>query len=181
MSPACFLLACHSLNHSPLLTQTHTLPPLPPPPQKKKKTNNKPSNPLTHTHIYIYTHIHTQGPTSAGKTTLVEYLAARTGHACVRVNNHEHTDVAEYLGQYAADPQTGRLCFVDGLLVRALREGHWCVGVGGWVGVSDGAAGSGVWMEGCRHAGSALAHTIAVDPQPTPRNTHTHPFASLPL
>jgi midasin len=66
-----------------------------------------------------------QGPTSAGKTTLVEYLAARTGHACVRINNHEHTDVAEYIGQYTADPQTGRLRFVDGLLVRALREGRW--------------------------------------------------------
>ena len=66
-----------------------------------------------------------QGPTSAGKTTLVASLAARTGHACVRINNHEHTDVAEYIGQYTADPQTGRLRFVDGLLVRALREGRW--------------------------------------------------------
>lgn len=66
-----------------------------------------------------------QGPTSAGKTTLVEYLAARTGHRCVRINNHEHTDVAEYIGQYASDPQSGRLRFVDGLLVQALREGHW--------------------------------------------------------
>ena len=43
-----------------------------------------------------------QGPTSAGKTSLVEYLAARAGHRCVRVNNHEHTDIAEYLGSYTA-------------------------------------------------------------------------------
>lgn len=32
-----------------------------------------------------------EGPTSAGKTTLVEYLAARCGHEIVRINNHEHT------------------------------------------------------------------------------------------
>ena len=68
-----------------------------------------------------------QGPTSVGKTTLVEYLAAATGHRCVRINNHEHTDVSEYTGSYAADPVTGRLAFVEGVLVRALREGHWIV------------------------------------------------------
>lgn len=32
-----------------------------------------------------------EGPTSAGKTTLVEYLAARCGHKVIRINNHEHT------------------------------------------------------------------------------------------
>lgn len=32
-----------------------------------------------------------EGPTSAGKTTLVEYLAAICGHEVVRINNHEHT------------------------------------------------------------------------------------------
>lgn len=32
-----------------------------------------------------------EGPTSAGKTTLVEYIAARCGHRVVRINNHEHT------------------------------------------------------------------------------------------
>ena len=32
-----------------------------------------------------------EGPTSAGKTTLVEYIAARCGHKVVRINNHEHT------------------------------------------------------------------------------------------
>ncbi|EWM28421.1 mdn1 midasin family protein [Nannochloropsis gaditana] len=68
-----------------------------------------------------------QGPTSAGKTTLVEYLAARTGHVCVRINNHEHTDVSEYTGAYAPDPITGHLRFQDGLLVKALREGAWLI------------------------------------------------------
>jgi midasin len=32
-----------------------------------------------------------EGPTSGGKTTLVEYIAARLGHHVVRINNHEHT------------------------------------------------------------------------------------------
>ncbi|EIN12894.1 P-loop containing nucleoside triphosphate hydrolase protein [Punctularia strigosozonata HHB-11173 SS5] len=68
-----------------------------------------------------------EGPTSAGKTSSIEYLAKRTGHHFVRINNHEHTDIQEYLGAYVSDPSTGKLVFKDGLLVRALREGHWIV------------------------------------------------------
>lgn len=68
-----------------------------------------------------------QGPTSAGKTSAVEYLARRTGHRFVRINNHEHTDIQEYLGTYASDPDSGRLVFHEGLLVRALRRGDWIV------------------------------------------------------
>ena len=34
-----------------------------------------------------------QGPTAGGKTSLVQELARCTGHKCVRVNNHEGTDV----------------------------------------------------------------------------------------
>lgn len=68
-----------------------------------------------------------EGPTSAGKTSSVEFLARRTGHQFVRINNHEHTDIQEYIGSYVADPITGKLVFQDGLLVRALRFGHWIV------------------------------------------------------
>ncbi|KAG2155783.1 uncharacterized protein EDB93DRAFT_1101572 [Suillus bovinus] len=68
-----------------------------------------------------------EGPTSAGKTSAVEYLARRTGHNFIRINNHEHTDVQEYLGSYVSDPATGKLVFKDGLLVHALRHGHWIV------------------------------------------------------
>jgi midasin len=67
-----------------------------------------------------------EGPTSAGKTTLVEYLAGRCGHTCVRINNHEHTDVQEYTGCYATDPN-GKLVFQEGILVQALRKGHWVI------------------------------------------------------
>ncbi|KAK4054525.1 AAA ATPase midasin [Microbotryomycetes sp. JL201] len=68
-----------------------------------------------------------QGPTSAGKTSVVEYLAKRTGHRFVRINNHEHTDIQEYIGTYVSDPDSGKLVFQEGVLVRALRRGDWIV------------------------------------------------------
>ena len=67
-----------------------------------------------------------QGPTASGKTSMVEYLARISGNRFIRVNNHEHTDLQEYLGTYKSDNQ-GQLSFQDGVLVRALREGHWIV------------------------------------------------------
>lgn len=81
-----------------------------------------------------------EGPTSTGKTSAVEYLARRTGHRFVRINNHEHTDLMEYLGAYVSDAsgggdkvegggegEGGKLVFRDGILVRALRRGDWIV------------------------------------------------------
>eukprot|EP00644_Phytophthora_capsici_P001912 jgi/Phyca11/108045/e_gw1.14.477.1 len=56
-----------------------------------------------------------QGPTSAGKTSLIGYLAARIGQKCVRINNHEHTDIQEYLGSYVSD-SNGKLTFKEGVL-----------------------------------------------------------------
>lgn len=67
-----------------------------------------------------------QGPTSAGKTSMIEYLAKRSGNKFVRINNHEHTDLQEYLGTYVSGSD-GRLTFQEGVLVKALREGHWVV------------------------------------------------------
>ncbi|MCJ1379430.1 hypothetical protein MMC17_002531 [Xylographa soralifera] len=67
-----------------------------------------------------------QGPTSSGKTSMVEYLAKLSGNKFVRINNHEHTDLQEYIGTYVSDSK-GRLQYQEGILVRALREGHWIV------------------------------------------------------
>ncbi|XP_010261987.1 PREDICTED: midasin isoform X2 [Nelumbo nucifera] len=67
-----------------------------------------------------------QGPTSSGKTSLVQYLAAITGHEFVRINNHEHTDLQEYLGSYLTDAH-GKLVFQEGVLVKAVRNGYWIV------------------------------------------------------
>ncbi|KAH8894978.1 midasin [Thozetella sp. PMI_491] len=67
-----------------------------------------------------------QGPTSAGKTSMIEYLANFSGNKFVRINNHEHTDLQEYLGTYVSGSD-GRLKFQEGLLVQAMRQGSWIV------------------------------------------------------
>lgn len=67
-----------------------------------------------------------QGDTSVGKTSLITYLAKTTGHVCVRINNHEHTDLQEYVGSYIAD-ETGKLVFKEGVLVDAMRKGYWII------------------------------------------------------
>ena len=54
-----------------------------------------------------------QGETSVGKTSLINFLAKSTGNQCVRINNHEHTDIQEYIGCYSAD-NNGKLVFKDG-------------------------------------------------------------------
>lgn len=54
-----------------------------------------------------------QGETSVGKTSLITWLAKSCGHVCLRINNHEHTDLQEYIGCYAAD-LTGKLVFQEG-------------------------------------------------------------------
>lgn len=67
-----------------------------------------------------------QGPTSAGKTSMIEFLAEYSGNKYVRINNHEHTDLQEYLGTYISGSD-GKLKFQEGLLVQAMRQGHWIV------------------------------------------------------
>uniref|UniRef100_A0A1I7XN60 AAA_5 domain-containing protein n=1 Tax=Heterorhabditis bacteriophora TaxID=37862 RepID=A0A1I7XN60_HETBA len=46
-----------------------------------------------------------EGETSAGKTSIVCHLARLTGNSVVRINNHEHTDVQEYMGSYLFVPE----------------------------------------------------------------------------
>jgi midasin len=38
-----------------------------------------------------------QGPSTAGKTSLVDYLAQLTGDKLEKINNNEHTDFFEYM------------------------------------------------------------------------------------
>ncbi len=61
-----------------------------------------------------------EGPTSAGKTSMIKYVAELAGHKCIRINNHEHTEIEEYLGNYFPDKQ-GKLVFREGPLVNAVR------------------------------------------------------------
>ena len=67
-----------------------------------------------------------QGPTSSGKTSMIQYLAEYSGNKFVRINNHEHTDIQEYLGTYVSG-SGGKLHFQEGLLVQAMRQGYWIV------------------------------------------------------
>ncbi|XP_066547692.1 midasin isoform X2 [Amia ocellicauda] len=67
-----------------------------------------------------------QGETSVGKTSLIKWLAAATGNQCVRINNHEHTDIQEYIGCYSSDTR-GKLVFKEGVLIDAMRKGYWII------------------------------------------------------
>ncbi|KPA75401.1 putative mitochondrial hypothetical protein [Leptomonas pyrrhocoris] len=67
-----------------------------------------------------------EGPTSSGKSSMVKYLAELTGNKFVRINNHDSTEVQEYLGHYVTD-EFGKLRYVDGILVDAVRHGYWVV------------------------------------------------------
>ncbi|KAG8444766.1 hypothetical protein GDO86_009802 [Hymenochirus boettgeri] len=67
-----------------------------------------------------------QGETSVGKTSLIKWLACASGNHCVRINNHEHTDIQEYIGCYTSDA-SGRLIFKEGVLIDAMRKGYWII------------------------------------------------------
>lgn len=71
-----------------------------------------------------------EGPTSAGKTSTVQYLAKITHNKVTRINNHMHTDIQEYLGSYVpsqSEHDGGKLVFQEGVLVEAVRNGHWVI------------------------------------------------------
>ena len=67
-----------------------------------------------------------EGPTSSGKTSMVKYIAELAGYKCVRVNNHQHTDIEEYIGSYMPDNK-GRLLFHEGVLIDAMKNGNWII------------------------------------------------------
>ena len=70
-----------------------------------------------------------EGPTSAGKTSTVQYLANITHNKVIRINNHLHTDIQEYLGSYvpSTSEHEGKLVFQEGVLVEAVRNGYWVI------------------------------------------------------
>ncbi|GFX29235.1 midasin [Trichonephila clavipes] len=67
-----------------------------------------------------------QGETSSGKTSLIQYLAKVTGNVCLRVNNHEHTDIQEYIGTYGAD-DCGNLVFREGSIFTVKKNTMNCI------------------------------------------------------
>ncbi|KAH7723706.1 serine/threonine protein kinase [Aphelenchoides avenae] len=59
-----------------------------------------------------------EGETSAGKTSMIVHLAKITSNRVFRINNHEHTDIQEYIGGYAPD-ENGKLTFIEGVLAKS--------------------------------------------------------------
>lgn len=55
--------------------------------------------------MHTVTPVLIQGPTSAGKTSMIRHLANITGHRFLRINNHEHTDIQEYVGAIQSTPE----------------------------------------------------------------------------
>ncbi|KAF1745172.1 hypothetical protein MXB_646 [Myxobolus squamalis] len=64
--------------------------------------------------------------TAVGKTSIVFYIAKKTGNNCIRINNHEHTDIQDYVGSYICN-QDGLFYFQVGALVEAMKRGDWVV------------------------------------------------------
>lgn len=79
-----------------------------------------------------------EGPPGVGKTSLVENLAKVTGRKLIRVNLSEQTDMMDLLGsEYPVstshsetkkaddDEDDIRFHWCDGVLLQAIKEGHW--------------------------------------------------------
>lgn len=62
------------------------------------------------------------GPTSSGKSSLIEQYCARVGKPVYRVACHVKTDFQEFVGQLVIK-QDGSTDFIDGPLLRAMKEG----------------------------------------------------------
>ena len=77
-----------------------------------------------------------EGPPGVGKTSLIENLAKISGRSLTRVNLSEQTDMMDLLGsEYPTvhakdgddedDHEDIQFRWCDGVLLRAIKEGHW--------------------------------------------------------
>lgn len=62
-----------------------------------------------------------KGPTGAGKSRLVEHMAARLGRPLITVACHDDTSAVDLLGRYLLEG--GQTRWVDGPVTRAARQG----------------------------------------------------------
>lgn len=65
------------------------------------------------------------GHTGAGKTSLIEQVAARARHGVVRPNMNGQTTVGDFVGFWTV--KGGETLWVDGVLPTAMREGLWLI------------------------------------------------------
>lgn len=66
-----------------------------------------------------------EGETGVGKTSVVRWLAKETNNAYRRINLNGNTTVDEFKGKLIPDEKTGKWKWVDGVLIEAMRHGHW--------------------------------------------------------
>ena len=67
-----------------------------------------------------------EGDTATSKTSVIRYLAARSGHQVVRLNLNGQSDAAELVGRYVPRAEGG-WCFAEGLVPQAMRHGWWVI------------------------------------------------------
>lgn len=65
------------------------------------------------------------GHTGAGKTSLIEQVAARSHHGMLRSNMNGQTTVGDFVGFWTV--KGGETIWVDGVLPTAMREGLWLI------------------------------------------------------
>ena len=65
-----------------------------------------------------------EGPTGAGKTSLVRYLAYKTNNNLRRFNLNGQTDKSEIIGQKLPDGK-GNFVWRNGILLQAMKKGDW--------------------------------------------------------
>jgi cobaltochelatase CobS len=65
------------------------------------------------------------GHTGAGKTSLIEQVAARSRHGVLRANMNGQTTVGDFVGFWTV--KGGETIWVDGVLPTAMREGVWLI------------------------------------------------------
>ena len=65
------------------------------------------------------------GHTGAGKTSLIEQVAARSQHGVLRANMNGQTTIGDFVGFWTV--KGGETLWVDGVLPAAMREGLWLV------------------------------------------------------
>ena len=67
------------------------------------------------------------GPTAAGKTAKVKYLANLTNNELRRYNLSMQTDTTEFIGGYKPTGVPGEYVWEDGILVDTMKKGQWVV------------------------------------------------------
>ena len=62
-----------------------------------------------------------EGPTSCGKTSIIEFLAKTLNQKILRINNNQNTEVEEYIGTYTTN-KNGNFFLMKVSLLKQLKK-----------------------------------------------------------